>query len=234
MLKRSVFALSLFALTSCAYISEDSVQMVTFETPGAHNALCFVHIDNVKYKLRPPQKLAVKKDDDPMVVDCKAPGNRHKKIEVKPRIEEDTYWNMFNGVVPGTSWDYLSDSMFRYPDVVYIDFRSERIKPNKLPDHNAPDIKQPEDYDLEEFLPARPRMNADKYEKPIEIKRREMYDGGSFADEAGLGDSDYDPSATKGKGDLMSIESEPLPAATEGESSAAQKEGVPTPLFPLE
>jgi len=239
----SFFAvIALMALTSCAYYFDESVQTVTVETPGAHNSVCYAYVDNVKYKINPPQTIPIKKDKDPMVIDCFAPGNRHKQVEFDSKVEPSTYLNTLNGIIPGTSWDYASDSMFRYPEVVYVDFRDIETSPNKLPRHNAPDLRKPSDYDLEEYLPTTPRLNADKYSKQPELVRRGQYEDDMFAGDDALTAKDMDPSKTlgkgdleptKGKGDLVPVESQRTPQAM-SDGASNNGEGGPEVLFPLE
>ncbi len=240
MSKRPLLLLCLTALTSCSYYMDDTIQYITVETLGANNATCHAYIDNVKYKIRPPMKIALKKDKDPMILDCVAPGNRHKKLRIKPTMETSTLLNVVNGAVPGMAWDYGSDAMFHYPEKIYVDFRGIKTSPMPLPDHNSPDIKQPEEYDLEEYLPAVPRMNADKHTVPQLILRRQEYTGDSFSEEIGLSDADLNPSSTPTKGDLMPVKSQPLAATPARGSYMDPSNGTsagldsPVQLFPLD
>lgn len=223
MFKRLFSLFALLAVTSCSYIMDDTIQYITVETPGARNAVCHAYIDQAKYKIRPPQKVALKKDRDPMVLDCIAPGNRRKQVEIEPKVEPSASLNIVNGVIPGTSWDYLSDAMFSYPEVIYVDFRGIEVTPMGLPAHNSSDLRAPEDYDLEEFLPADPRMNSDKFKTPVEIRRRGEYIDDGFADtDDSLAPINLDPSNDGGKGELMKIETQGLPAQSS------------TQIFPVE
>ena len=106
--------------------------------------------------------------ENDMKLDCMAPGNRRITMTVAPSLETKAIW----GTPAGMAWDYASKSLFHYPDVIAVDFSQEAIVPNDLPKHNSPDIKQPEEYDLEEFRPAAPRMNSDKNKEPAKIWRR--------------------------------------------------------------
>lgn len=237
--KRPLLILSLAALSSCSYYMGDTIENITFETLGARNVICYAYIDNVKYKIRPPMKIALKRDKDPMILDCFAPGNRHKKLKIKSTMESSTMLNILNGGIPGGAWDYASDAMFHYPEKIYVDFRGIETTPMPLPDHNSPDIKQPEEYDLEEYLPATPRMNADKHEVPQLIMRRQEYTGDTFSQEVGLSDADLNPSTAPSKGDLSPVKSQPLSAPTSSapaKSAPANSTSASSPvqLFPLE
>ncbi len=228
----SFFALAL-TLSGCAYVIEKSFQDLTILTPGAHGALCFVEIDGLKYKFRPPQTIAVTKSKDDMIVDCQAPGNRRKTMI----IESDISTLSIVGA-PGAPWDYASDAMFKYPDVIEVDFRSIPVVAMPLPAQNNPDIKQPEEYYLEEFRPGHPVMNDDRHAPDVLLERR------NFGDDEDVYYPDYgtDTGAdepVQGKGDLMKVigdlksdidPSGVAPAASEPSSEAYG----PTQNYPVE
>lgn len=109
-----------------------------------------------------------------MVVDCRAPGNRHKIVYLKPTVSTSTFFNAGTGVVPGLAWDYASKAMYNYPKMVSVDFTYTEVKPFALPAQNLDDVRPPEDYDLEEFSPTLPRLNSDRYATAPEVRRREI------------------------------------------------------------
>ncbi|MCK5375125.1 MAG: hypothetical protein KAJ40_07565 [Alphaproteobacteria bacterium] len=164
-----VFLSSILVLGSCAYTTKASYQDITFLSPDGQDAQCFVYINKIKYQVWTPQTINVKKSSKPMKVSCNAPGNRDIEVEVHPRIETVALW----GTPVGMAWDYASDSLYSYPDVIAIDFSQETIRPLPLPKHNNEDIRQPESYDLEEFLPNEPRLNSDKNNKTMLLLRRD-------------------------------------------------------------
>lgn len=163
---------SVFLLGGCAYLTEKSNQNLTVLTPGAEDALCYVYVDGVKYKFSPPETVNIFKSKEPLVVDCLAPGNRRKKLEVKPTIARSAPGNVVTGVAPGLAWDYVSGALFKYPDIIEVDFTEVPVRPEALPAQNNPDVVQPEDYYLEEFSPSEPRMNNDRNVPPPELLRR--------------------------------------------------------------
>ena len=109
--------------------------------------------------------------------------------------------------------------MFDYPGVVTIDFTGIPITDPEPPAQNAPDIRQPEEYTLEEFLPGSPRLNSDKNAAPVEILRRDgsgsMNSTQTYQDGSVFSES---PSIGGGKGSLQDFD----------------PSGVPTPLIPGE
>lgn len=196
MFKKLSYLLPVIALGACAYTIDNTYQDVMFKTPGAEHAKCFVYIEKLKYIARPPLVVNVFKSEQPMKVDCVAPGGRRKMIEVAPSLEPSAALNVGNGGV-GLVWDYASRALFRWPDVIEIDFTGIPITDAPLPAQNSPDIRQPEDYPLEEYLPGAPRLNSDKNALPVEIQRRQTGNVQSRTGSSNAG-AFYEPSRTAG------------------------------------
>lgn len=165
---------SVVGLSACAYTVETSHQDITFTTPGAEYAQCDVFVDKLRYQVNPPQKLNIMKSGSDMEVHCVAPGNRVKSITVPSSFASRTVW----GTPAGMAWDYASDTMFSYPSVIAVDFSQEAIVANQPPRHNSAEIAQPEDYNLEEYLPGEPRLNSDRFKKPQTLQRRDDLEKG--------------------------------------------------------
>jgi len=181
-------------LSGCAYIQDQSYQKLTIETPGAVNAICHVTIDKLKYVFYPPETQTVIKHGKPMEVACMAPGNRDKTIMVEAGFEDSSVNNIYGPGVFGVAWDRASNAIFKYPETVYVDFNAVPVSNMPLPHHNNPDIKQPEEYVLEEFLPGNPMMNKDKNATQTTLQRKDSYD-----------DFDVDARPALGKGDLSNV-----------------------------
>lgn len=165
------------ALSACAYTTEKSHQTLTVRTPGAHDALCNVYVDGLRYKFFAPETRNIPKSKEDLRIDCMAPGNRRKEVFVKPIFANSAAWNVATGVVPGMMWDYASGALFSYPEEIEVNFTGAVATSQALPPQNNPDIKQPEDYDLEEFKPSQPRLNSDRYRQTTYPKRRQPYGG---------------------------------------------------------
>ncbi|MGH1376568.1 MAG: hypothetical protein ACRBCK_09490 [Alphaproteobacteria bacterium] len=159
---------SVLVLSSCGYTNKSSHQKVTFMTPDAKDAICYVYINKLKHKVYPPESLTVTNSSDDMLVECEAPGNRAVSIKVPAKFYNKAIW----GGPAGVAWDYASRSSHSYPSVVAIDFSQQEVMPNEPPSHNNSDIMQPEDHDLEEFRPSTPRMNSDKNKGQAPILHR--------------------------------------------------------------
>ena len=225
---------------ACSYAFDEHIQDLTVVTPGAKNAICYVYVDGLKYKFRPPQTLNISKSRKDLVIDCLAPGNRRKEIVVKAQTEESVYANTLNGGV-GAVWDLASSAMFRYPDVIEVNFETTPVRPEAMPAQNNPDIKQPEEYMLEEFRPSSPRMNSDRYEEPPQIHRRQKPPpmSGDLSSGYIASDSEIAPSQIESmdKGDLMEVidnlgpeNINPAPEPVIDNSN--DQYGPPIPLFP--
>ncbi len=171
MLFRFLALSSVLVLASCGYAIETQTQDIRIETPGAENAVCYMFVDDLKYKVRPPQTMKVTKSRADLVVDCMAPGNRRQKVIIKPTASKFAYPEA--PLILPLAWDLVSSSAFVYPSLVTVDFTYAQISPEALPAQNRPDVKQPEEYPLEEILPGSPVLNSDKYATPMEFKPRE-------------------------------------------------------------
>jgi hypothetical protein len=221
-----VFIPAVLLLGACAYALDDSIQDVRFETPGAQNAKCFVYVDGVKYTVHPPQKLNLAKTKKPLEIDCMAPGNRRKKIFIEPATENSAYYNAANLGI-GVPVDYASGAMFRYPNVITVDFTTAPIVDSGLPAHDSPELRKADSYKLEEFSAGVPSLNSDGSEpKAVLLKRGQSESSAADQDPAAFSE----PTAkSKDKGDLKALLNKILPNLNPKPDTADSK---PTPLFP--
>ncbi len=125
---------SVFVLTSCASYIEGHMQQVTFETPGAADARCEVAVgaNGLRYIVYPPQTIWLDKTAMNMHVTCQAPGNRIATADVKSEFAGSTLLNVANGTL-GAFYDAESGAMFKFPDVISIDFSNVVAAPVPLP-----------------------------------------------------------------------------------------------------
>lgn len=239
MLKKTLILGSVLLLGSCAYALDDQIQDVQFLTPGAEDATCNVYIERVHYVIKPPQKVSLSKSRKDMTIDCLAPGNRRQKVIIEPGYQKSTALNVLNGG-GGIPWDYASNAMFKYPDIIEVSFVDVPVVPQPLPSQNNPDIRQPEDYPLEEFLPGRPRLNSDAGRITPEILRRgegASYNDPSYATQSDDGSDAFSEPAKMGgdKGNLQNAappaSALPVPASS---TPAANDSYGPVPLLPGE
>lgn len=193
-----LFAIPL-GLCACAFMLEGPMRPVQIVTPGAQGAVCNVYANQLRFKVRPPEIIRLPQSRKDLKLDCRAPGNRRKKIMIDPDLSVYGFFNIATAGF-GLAWDILSGAMFIYPRVIEVDFTDVGIRDMALPAHNNPDIKQPEEYELEEFLPGYPVLNKDKYAPVSKLKRRQMPGGDTR--NAAMGEESFAP---QGKGDLMTV-----------------------------
>ena len=200
MFKSFFLLVSLLFLSSCAYVLDKQIQDITVLTPGAEDTVCYVYVEGLRYKVHPPETVNISKSNQDLIVDCLAPQNRRRKVVIEPALSDHEYLNATNAGT-GAVWDYAANAMFTYPDVIEVDFTSARTMPESMPAQNNPDIKQPEEYRLEEFRPGLPALNSDRgaEQTPI-LKRRRMVPSENYTDG---GITPYEgPGTPPDKGDL--------------------------------
>lgn len=248
MLRHLLVLSSVFALGGCAYVLDKQIQDIEIVTPGANDAVCYMHVDGLRYKVFPPQTLNITKSEENLTVDCLAPGNRRQKVVVEPQINNKVYGNVANGIVPGGIYDYITQAAYKYPDVIEVDFTNAPLRPEDPPAHNNPDIRQPEDYPLEEFRPGVPRLNSDRYNvsEPIRMRQRPVEVTGDAINNMTIDQTSTAP--VMGKGDLMNVidnlgpamdpSAAPSAKANETSGNSSDDDGSaqygPIPLYPGE
>lgn len=204
MLNKPVILSSLTAvllLGACAYAIDGAVQDVKFVTPGAQDARCDVYVEGLRYRVKPPQTINLYKSGEDLRIYCMAPGNRQREIIIKPQTEESAAWDTATAGV-GLVWDYTSGAMFRYPDVIEINFEGAPVVPMPPPSHNNSDIRQPETYRLEEFMPSAPLMNDRRSQQQGTIYRRVPTGGDPGPSGAEFSEA---PANWQDKGDLHNV-----------------------------
>jgi len=227
MFKKIIPLATLAVLSGCAYSVDSSVQDITLRTPGANNAVCNMYVDGVKYRVHPPQTTSIFRNEKDLVIDCLAPGNRRKKVVIEPTYAKSAAGNVVTAGA-GLAWDYASGALYHYPDVVEISFIGIAEGPKLIPDQNNPDIRQPEDYILEEFRPSQPRMNSDKNVVPTEFLKRQRVN----ANTSSVSDTNAfteNSSASMGKGELQSVVD-----SYAGDLNPSAANTGPTPIVPGE
>lgn len=202
-MRKTLLSLSTIAVISgCSYATDTSVQDITIHTPGAEDAVCMLYIDKIKYRVHPPQTTSIFNTKKDLVIDCMAPGNRRKEVVIPATISDKAVGNIATAGI-GYAWDYASGALYNYPKVVEVSFVGVPIGPAFIPAQNNPDIRQPEDYLLEEFKPSQPRLNSDRDNSNVEIMKRggmmestASYPAESFSESSGM---------SSGKGSLKTV-----------------------------
>jgi len=114
---KKIFLTSACAMvvSACAMLADGQVQEVTIRTPGAENARCELNNGSNVYDAYSGQTILVKRNNSDIVVSCLASGNREKTVRGKWSANEWIWLNVANGVVPGMTYDILSQAAYEYP-----------------------------------------------------------------------------------------------------------------------
>lgn len=161
----SLTLLSVFGLSSCSTMIDNAMQDVAIETPGALDAQCIINLDEMRYSVRPPQTVTIRKTKGPMRVSCTAPGNRRKEVTVEASIPESAMLNVGNAILPGLVFDKHTGALYEYPSTVIIDFQAIPYQPDSMPQYHNPDIAPPQDQPLEYMGPSNPDLPSDSEKK---------------------------------------------------------------------
>jgi hypothetical protein len=153
----------LLTLSACATYFEGAQQQITFETPGAENSICIIQTGatGMKYQVRPPQTIWIKKSREDMNVTCEAPGNRIATTHAESTTSGKTFWNIFN-VGLGAAYDGESGTIFKYPEKIVIDFAGIMPQPEAMPAYHNMDALDPaHEAMIEDFGPDEPALKSD-------------------------------------------------------------------------
>lgn len=159
-------------LPSCATVLEEPAQDLRIDIVGTGEALCDVTQPGRRYRAYAPGTIRVMKSDDPMKVTCAAPGNRELSITLVPKMTPMLAANVFNGVVPGVTWDYLSGASHHYPDKLVMDFSNLPPLAYDVPDYQHVLDKNPHIAGMEMFRPGRSALLSDVGQKHGDLPKR--------------------------------------------------------------
>ncbi len=186
---------SVLALSSCASIKDGQMQDVTIRTPGAENARCYLENEDFKYVAFTDETIKIMKSPHNMMVKCQAPGNRDSEIEVPRLINEEVKTNIFNGFIPGATYDYFSRGAFGYPSEIIVSFNGEQVKPYELPKHQANDLNNLNQKQEYEYLgPTEVISQENRYDQTNPLRKKfRNYGSGRATDMPPVTGSYYDP-----------------------------------------
>lgn len=176
MVRHACFAVAALLLStvlpSCATILEEPAQDVRIDIVGTGEALCDVTQPGRRYRAYAPGTIRVMKSDDPMKVTCAAPGNRELSITLIPKMTPMLAANIFNGVVPGVTWDYMTGAAHHYPDKLVMDFSNLPPLAYDMPDYQHVLNRNPHIAGMEMFRPGRAALLSDVGQKTGDLPER--------------------------------------------------------------
>lgn len=162
---RALLGIPALMLVGCATLIEGSQQQVSFETPGATNALCTIQIgpDDYSYTVRPPQTIWIRKGRGDMKITCEAPAHRVVVKTVKAEPTGAALLNIANGAIPGTVVDADSGALYKYPDLISIDFTYIIPSASAYPAYHNSDTLGPADVNgIESYESDNPALQGDR------------------------------------------------------------------------
>ena len=220
--------LAVFLLAACSSMTDGATQDITIETPGTGDAICTLDRPGYASRVWAPKTVKITKSSDPMVVTCRAPGNREKKVVVHPDIPTSFYVNLANGLLPGAAYDYSTGAMYKYPEKIVVDFTD--MKPQKMP---VPDYQQvldqnPDVFDMEEWRPGAAALQRDRDYLAPELKARrtdqEIFSGGDLnAVHTGEESVSMGTAGTPAPYEAPPVDATASPAAQSGSGSTADQ-----------
>lgn len=246
---------------ACSSLLDGSTQEVRVETPGAAGGYCYLERSGLKYKTFPPQTIKITNNNEDLTVNCTMPGNRRKTITVAVLAGESVFYNVMNGIIPGLAYDYKSGAMFKYPDVITVDFTDVPSKVRPLPDYQRLLLDNPLLAEVEEFRSGASALQRDR-DWPIQTLKKRVFPLFDTAEEGEIvssieeipasddswatakpsnmvitaGDGSSDSSSDNGGAAALTRQMNPqvfdAPASSGSEPSGSDASGIPEPLYP--
>lgn len=123
-------------LVGCNTMIKKTYQKITVHTPGAENVECKVETTKNKWRLIAPGEVLVDRSRLPLRFTCEKANYETAVLSVESHIDMTaSQLNLFNGVVPGTSYDVASNSVYDYPETIVLE-----MKPSTNPGRLEPRI----------------------------------------------------------------------------------------------
>lgn len=226
LLSTALLSVALFGVTACA-ITEKPLQTITLETPGTESALCFFERPGYRKRVWAPNTFKIIKDDQPMTVECRAPGNRKKIITVNP-VSYNQVADAINSVT-----DNISNLKFEgtdsYPEKIVLDFRDMKPTSYPLPEYQSVLEQNPEIMGLEEFRPGSAALLRDRYSTVPKLQPRQSAQGNLTTqglNQIQSGDTTINLQAPSGSGPI------PAPTLPQGYNGGASADSLTKSMNP--
>ena len=252
-------AAAALSLAGCSTIVTGSTQTVYFQAVGATEATCEVANAKYKYLVNLPEKVEIKKSRRDLELTCRAAGNRYKTMVVPSELSGWTFANVTNGAIFGVPYDGETGAMFKYPDIIIVDFTDTVASLDALPAYHAVDTLDPASSSagVENMGPAHNKLPGDdasalrhkmaQLQRDREdaydaerVERKDTVEGGWTGDKGGAdmksqpGAAYVPPAYVPPTGDDAAMMPAPQPPLNAGPAPSGQAPGkaMPAPLFP--
>lgn len=160
-------------LAACGTIISSPTQEITLFTPGAWDAQCT--LDNgTKYRMVTNETRRIQRTYKPLEIECYAPGNRYAAKTVGSGLNEWTYANVSNGIIPGVAYDAAASGLYEYPDRITVDFVGVPMRGFELPDYHNKDVPSPYDQSIEDYGASTARIPYDNSYMKRGVEKRDM------------------------------------------------------------
>ena len=160
-------------LTACASFYDTSVQDVTFVS-SVEQVGCIAKSPDHTYEILAPDIVTIERTHNDIQLKCTKNGYKDFTMIMHSKFNPTMGWNVLNGMIPGTAYDFGARGAYEYPSPVMIkmlpldgegsrpamsmdsvDYEEPVIEePISEEPHSAGDIFAPEDTMLREDLNA--------------------------------------------------------------------------------
>jgi hypothetical protein len=112
---------SVAALSGCASMIDKSIQIVQVETPGVVGADCELETSKNRYRVITPETVQLERSTETLHVLCKKARYYPASLDVESSVHPaHTLINVFNGMIPGTAYDFATRSVYDYPHTISV------------------------------------------------------------------------------------------------------------------
>ncbi len=122
--------LGALVLPGCTTMVNDTYQKISIHTPGVENVQCILESEGNKYRMLAPGVVQVDRQTNPLNVTCEKAGYLTTATTLEPKIRMvPAQMNVLNGIIPGTAYDFASESVYAYQDVLVVNMVQD---PNRV------------------------------------------------------------------------------------------------------
>jgi len=130
-MRRALFVIPVvLALAGCTTLVNKSYQKISVNTPGVENVDCMLETETNKFRMLAPGTVTVERAYSPLTMTCQKAGYLTNVTTLDSKLRMvPAQLNIFNGVLPGTAYDFASNSVYSYPVRVVVNMLRD---PNRV------------------------------------------------------------------------------------------------------
>jgi hypothetical protein len=107
-------------LSACASYIDTSIQKVTFVT-SVEDVHCIAKSPDHVYNIHAPDIVNIERTHHDLQLRCSKIGYEDFNITMKSKLNPTMGWNVLNGMIPGTAYDFGSRGSYEYETPVMIE-----------------------------------------------------------------------------------------------------------------